>query len=137
MERSDLGNPSIHEDFASGHEVTVVAGQEADHLCDVGGNSIPADGGDVGGLGEIGGQLGLVRADNAGKPRRVDNAGADRIDADVPALEVGRPGAGERPDGRLCRAIDAPFGEAFTRDDRGVQNDGRSGGEQRKRLFEP
>src|SRR5580704_19440840 len=80
------------------------------------------------------GQLGLVQADQP-VARGVDHAGTDRIDADVPALEVGRPGAGERPDGRLCGAIDAPFGEAFTGDDRGVQNDGRSGGQQRKRLL--
>ena len=58
MERSDLGNPSIHEDFASGDEATVVGGQEADHLGDIGGNSIPPDGGGVGGLREPAGQLG-------------------------------------------------------------------------------
>ena len=59
-ESSDLGNPSVHEDFASGDEATVVGGEEADHLCDIGGNSIPTERGGVGGLGEPAGQLGLV-----------------------------------------------------------------------------
>jgi hypothetical protein len=63
LPRSDLGNASVHEDFASGDEATVVGGQEADHLCDIGGNSIPPDRGGAGGLGEKAGQLGLVQAD--------------------------------------------------------------------------
>ena len=75
-------------------EATVVGGQEADHLCDIGGNSIPPDRGGAGCLGEKAGQLGLVQADQP-VARGVDHAGTDRIDADVLALEVGLPGAGE------------------------------------------
>src|ERR1700719_2659580 len=60
LERSALGNSSVHEDFASGDEATVVGGEEGDHLCDMAGNSIPPDGGGVGGPAENAGQLGLV-----------------------------------------------------------------------------
>src|SRR5580704_5670340 len=91
--------PPVDEDFASGNEATVVGGEETDHLCDIGGSSIPPDRGDVGGLGEKAGQLGLVQTDQP-VARRVDNAGTDRIDADVPLLEIDRPGARERQDGR-------------------------------------
>src|SRR3984893_17420150 len=91
--RSDLGNPSVDEDFASGDEATVVGGEEGDHLCDIAGHSIPPDGGGVGGPAEKAGQLGLVQADQP-VARGVDHAGTDRIEGDGPALEVGRPGAG-------------------------------------------
>src|SRR3984893_12777745 len=60
LERSDLSNPSVHEDFASGDEATVVGGEEGDHLCDIARHSIPPDGGGVGGPAEKAGQLGLV-----------------------------------------------------------------------------
>src|SRR3984893_1959385 len=66
LPRSDLGNASVHEDFASGDEAAVVGGQEPDHLCDIGGNSIPPDRGGAGGLGEKAGQLCLVPADQPG-----------------------------------------------------------------------
>jgi hypothetical protein len=59
---------------------------------DIGGNSIPPEGGSVGSLGEPPANWVSSKADQpvAG---RVDHAGTDRIDADVRALEVGRPGA--------------------------------------------
>jgi len=61
LERSDLGNSSVHEDFASGDEATAVGGEEADRLCDIAGNSIPPDGGGVGGPAEKAGQLASSR----------------------------------------------------------------------------
>src|ERR1700738_2030756 len=56
--RSELGHASVHEEFASGDEAAVAGGEETDRLCDIGGSSIPPDGGGVGGLGEKAGQLG-------------------------------------------------------------------------------
>jgi hypothetical protein len=36
---SDLGNPSVHEDFASGDEATVVEAMKLTTFCDIEGNA--------------------------------------------------------------------------------------------------
>jgi hypothetical protein len=67
--------------------------------------------------------------------RRVDGAGADRVDANSPALEVRRPRSRERADGRLRGAINAVGGQAFAGHNGRVENDRGAFRHQRERFL--
>src|SRR5882724_247275 len=128
-----LCDSSIHEQLDS-RDVAAVGGEERHGLCDLvrateatewhsGGDRLRAL------LPCLGGGEQLVES------RRIDGTGTHRIHPDAAILQFGRPRPGERADGSLRGAVHAVGRKSLAADDRGVEDDRRAVGHQRKRLL--
>src|SRR5713101_3977368 len=101
-----LGEASVHEQLGPGNVAAVIGREKNNGFRDlIGGSEPPKRNG-----GSNGGESLMARRrgpQQLGQTGCINRSWADRVDANVAVLQVGRPSSGKRAYGRLRRAVDA------------------------------
>src|SRR5206468_10027089 len=131
---SDLRQATVHEQLDAGDVAALVRGQEDHCLRDLVGRAYPTERRGRGGFRLDLRDL-LVAQAGALVPGRDDRAWAHDVDPNLATLQIHRPGARERPQGRLGRGVDATGRHALHGRYGAVQHDRSAVGHQRQRLL--
>src|SRR6266481_8490261 len=131
---SDLRQATVHEQIDAGNAAALVRGQEDHRLRDLVGRACSTERRGRGGFRLDLRDL-LVAQAGVLVPGRDDRAWAHDVDTNLAALQIDRPGARERPQGRLGRGVDAKGRYALHGHHGAVHHDRRAVGHQRQRLL--